>query len=344
MKAAYINSHGNIEDIVVGEIDDPEVKDDEVLIEIKYAALNHLDLFVLKGWKGLSLDFPHVLGSDGSGIVKEIGKNVSKVSAGDPVTINPGVGCGKCDACLSGNQNFCTRFYIVGEHQWGTYATYFKIPERNVLKIPNGVSLEKAATPLAYLTAWRMLVTRGKISPGKTVLVQGGSGGVATAAIQIAKYFDAKVIATTSTREKAKKLKKLGVDHVVNYNEINDVGKHIYKEITKKQGVDIAIDSVGTSTFSQSLRLLKPGGKLITCGATTGPLTEIDIRLIFWKQLEILGSTMSNHSEFLAIMRLILEGKINPVIDSKWPLEKIKEAEMKMADARIFGKILIEMR
>ncbi|MBD3214119.1 MAG: zinc-binding dehydrogenase [Candidatus Lokiarchaeota archaeon] len=344
MKAAFITQHGDPENIQIGEVDTPQIGPNEILIETKFGALNHIDLFVVKGWPGLSLKMPHVLGSDGSGIVKEIGSEITTLKKGDRVSINPGISCGKCGMCLAGKQNFCDEFSILGENQWGTFAEYIKIPEINVIKIPTDFTLIKAAAaPLTFLTAWRMLVTRAKIQHHDMVFIHGAGGGVATAAIQIAKFFDTEVITSTSTQEKMERAKMIGADHVINYKEHPDFEKHVYTELTNKQGVDIVIDSVGHETFQKSIRLLKPGGRLITCGATTGPKSEIDIRHIFWKQLQIKGSTMSNQKEFRDVMNLVFSDKITPIIDKTYNLDEIVEAEKYLGKANQFGKVILKI-
>ena len=221
MKAAIINAHGGLDAIEIGDIEVPEVHATDILVQTKYAGLNHLDSFVVKGWPGLDLAMPHVLGSDGSGIVQEVGSEVTLIQPGDAVTINPGLSCGKCEACLSGNQNLCKNFTIKGEHLNGTFAEFFTVPECNALKVPDEYPLDKAAAaPLVFLTAWRMLVTRAALKPGEIVFIHGASGGVSTAAIQIAKFFGATVIATTSTPDKAERAKQLGADHVIDYTEM----------------------------------------------------------------------------------------------------------------------------
>jgi len=344
MRAAFINKHGNLERIQIGELDVPKIGPNDVLIETKYAALNHVDIFLVRGWPGLKLDMPHVLGADGSGIVKEVGSAVTTVSNGDRITINPGLSCGKCDMCLTGQQVYCKYFSIKSEYEWGTFAEYFKIPEINVLKIPENYALEKAAAaPLTFLTAYRMLKTQANVQPGEYVFIHGIGGGVSSAAVQIAKYFGATVIATTSTDEKIEKAKKLGADYVLNYNEMGDYIKYVYDELTKRYGIDVVIDSVGQATFPTSIRLLRPGGRLITCGATTGPLSQIQINHIFWKHLEIKGSTMSNQGEFRDVMQLVFKQKVNPIIDKIFPLEKAMEAEKYLSEAKHFGKILLQI-
>lgn len=344
MNAAFINNHGTLDQIKIGNLNVPAIAPTDILIAGKFAALNHLDIFVVKGWPGLKLRMPHIIGADGSGIVEEIGSEVTTVEIGDQVVINPGISCGKCGMCLSGNQVFCKQFSIKGEHEWGTFSEYFKIPEINVYKIPKGFPLKKAsAVPLTFITAYRMLTTLGKVKPGELVLIHGAGGGVSSAAIQIAKHFGAKVITTTSTTEKGVKAKQLGADHIINYKEMNNFSKFVYIELTKKQGIDLVIDNVGSATFNTSIQLLKPGGRLITCGGTSGSHIEVDIAKIFWKHLVIKGSTMGNQGEFRAVMDLVVEGKLNPLIDRIFPLDEVLNAELYLSRGKQFGKVLLEM-
>lgn len=344
MKAAYIIEHGDLSELRIGDQNVPKIDTNEVLVQTKFGALNHIDVFIIKGWPGLKLKMPHILGSDGSGIIKEVGSSVTIVGEGEKVSINPGISCGKCRFCLSGNQNFCKNFYIMGEHQWGTYCEYFKVPEENVLRLPSNYSFElAAAAPLTFLTAWRLLFSQAKVMPGEIVLIHGAGGGVSTAAIQIANYLGATTIATTSTSVKQKKAKDIGADYVINYKENPDYSSYIYKEITNRNGLDVIVDSVGKSTFQNSLRLLKTGGRLVTPGATTGPKVEIDIRQIFWKQLKIIGSTMSNQQEFRDVMKLVFEQKLNPIVDKIFPLEEIIKAERYLNQGNQFGKVLLKI-
>jgi len=344
MKAAFIEEHGNLDHLKVGEVEVSTLKPNEVLIETKYGALNHIDIFIVKGWPGLNIPLPHVIGSDGSGVIKGVGKEVTLFDVGDIVAVNPGLSCGKCIMCLSGKQNLCKEFSILGEHQWGTFAEYFKVPEINAMKIPKNIELSAAAAvPLTFLTAWRMLTTQAKVKAEEYVFIHGAGGGVSTAAIQIAKYLGAYVITSTSTKEKIEQSLKLGADHVINYVENPDYGREVYAEITNKQGVDVVIDSVGKTTFKNSIRLLKPGGRLVIPGATTGPISEIDLRQIFWKQLKIIGSTMSNQKEFQEVMNLIFLGKLRPIIDKIFSLDNIREAEQYLNDHKQFGKVLLKI-
>jgi NADPH:quinone reductase-like Zn-dependent oxidoreductase len=344
MKAAFIKAHGNLDQLEVGELDAPQIKPTDVLIETKFSALNHIDLFLLRGWPGLNLRLPHIIGSDGSGVVKEIGSAVTTIKVGDRVTINPGLSCGKCYYCLSGKQNFCDKFSIMGEHQWGTFSENYKVPEENALLIPDNFSFElAAAAPLTFLTAWRALTTQARLSRDQLILIHGAGGGVSIAAIQIAKYLGAQVIVTSSNAHKMRMAEKLGADYVFNYKENPNFSNEIYSKITNKKGVDVVLDSVGKDTFSNNLRLLRPGGCLVTPGATTGALAEIDIRQIFWKQVKVIGSTMSNQAEFRQVMNLIFHGKINPIIDKVFPLTEVRDAEAYLEKGEQFGKVLLRI-
>lgn len=342
MKAAILPKHGELDVIVVGDIPVPAPGHDELLVRMKFAALNHLDYFVTKGWSGLELQMPHVLGSDGSGIVEAVGPGVTSFKVKDEVTINPGLSCGRCESCLAGEQNLCKSFSIKGEHQAGTFAEFFTVHETNAVKVPAGFPMDKAAAaPLVSLTAWRMLMTRARVQPGEVVFIHGAGGGVSTAAIQIAKYLGATVITTTGSPEKVEKARKLGADHVIDYQAMPDYSAHVFKDLTGKRGVDVVIDSVGARTFATSVRLLRPNGRLITCGATTGPSTDLDIRQMFWKQLVIMGSTMSNQKEFREVMRLVFSGKVDPAIDKVYPLDQARQAEEYLLRAGQFGKVLL---
>lgn len=344
MKAVFIDDHGDLKQLQVANLPEPKVGPNDVLIKSGFAALNHIDIFIVKGWPDLNLSMPHVIGSDRSGIIQEIGSEVTTLKEGDRVTVNPGISCGKCKACLSGKQNFCEQFSILGEHQWGTFAEILKMPEINVIKIPKDYSLDKAAAaPLTFLTAWRMLSTQAKLKPNEIIFIHGASGGVSTAAIQIAKFFKAKVITSTSNQDKVEKARDIGADHVINYKKMPEYGKYVYKELTNRMGVDVVIDSVGQATINDSIRLLKPGGRLITCGSTTGPTTEIDLRHIFWKQLRIMGSTMSNQGEFREVMELVFDGTLIPIIDKVYVLDEVKQAEKFLNEGNQFGKVLLKI-
>ncbi|MFQ5920022.1 MAG: zinc-binding dehydrogenase [Thermoplasmata archaeon] len=341
MKAVAIERHGGPEVLQYRDLPDPEVADDEVLVRIQVAALNRLDIFVREGWPSLRLDFPHILGADGAGVVEATGKTVETTDVGARVVLDPTLTCGNCEYCRRGEEVLCVEFQILGEHVDGTYAELVKVPSENVLPLPDGAPLEpSAAAPTTFMTAWRLLITRAAIQPGETVLVLGAGGGVGSAAIQIAKYAGARVFATSSTEAKLERARQLGADEVINHTE--EPFERVAWELSGKRGVDVVLDSVGEATWKQSLRSLGKNGRLVTCGATTGPIGETDIRFIFWRQLQILGSTMASRAEFREVMRLIWEGAFEPVIDRTFPLREARAAQERLERGEQFGKILLE--
>ncbi|MHA2365053.1 MAG: alcohol dehydrogenase catalytic domain-containing protein, partial [Candidatus Hodarchaeales archaeon] len=303
MKAVVFYEHGGLEKLQYKEdIPKPVYKRDEVLIRVKACALNHLDLFTRNGIPGLKLDMPHIPGSDIAGIIEEVGEGVIKWKVGQKVVINPGYWCNQCEFCKKGEHSLCRRFRLIGEHLPGGYAEYAKVPARNLLEIPDHISFEQAAAgSLALLTAYRMVIKRGQLRLGESIVVLGAGGGVSSFVIQLAKIAGATVYATTSTEDKAEQAKKLGADYVINYKTDEMWWKTIFVN-TGKRGVDMVVDSVGEATWDKSIRLLTKGGRLVTCGATTGPMGKTDIRLVFWNQLQIIGSTMASHSEFIEAM------------------------------------------
>jgi NADPH2:quinone reductase len=340
VKAVAIDRHGGPEVLEYRELLDPEIAGGEALVRVQAAALNRLDLFVREGWPGLRLDFPHILGADGAGVVEAKGKDVDTAAVGERVVVDPVLTCGTCDYCRRNEEVLCVEFQMLGEHVDGTYAELVKVPGENLLPLPDGVPLEaSAAAPTTFMTAWRLLITRAAVQPGETVLVLGAGGGVSSAAIQIAKYAGARVFATSSTEEKLGRARQLGADEVINYTE--EPFERVAWELSGKRGVDVVVDSVGQATWKQSIRALGKDGRLVTCGATTGPIAETDLRYVFWRQLQILGSTMSGRAEFQAVMKLIWEGKLEPVIDQTFPLAEARKAQEVLEAGQQFGKILL---
>jgi NADPH:quinone reductase-like Zn-dependent oxidoreductase len=302
--------------------------------------MNHLDLWARRGLPGLEFDFPHIGGSDMAGTIEELGPGVENLRIGSRVLVNPGLWCGECEWCLKGEESLCDAYQIIGEHTHGGFAEYAVVPARNLLPIPDDLSFEDAAAvPLVYLTAWRGLVSRGRLQSGETVLITGGSGGVSTAAIQIAKRAGAYVFAVTSGAEKARRCKQLGADVVYDRLEV-DFSKEVWKA-TQKRGVDLAFDSVGAAIWPQLARLLARNGRLVTYGATSGPEGHVDVRLAFWKQLQIIGTTMSSRSEFEEVMALVFKKQLQPVIDVVWPLDRAREAHERLEAGQQFGKIVL---
>ena len=345
MRALALKQHGGIGSLELLDLPEPAIAaPDEVLIRVRSAALNHLDLFLTEGVKGITVPFPHIVGTDGAGVVEGIGSAVTTLSLGDRVTINPGISCGKCPQCRAGEEPFCRHFEILGEHRAGTAADLVVVPERNVWKIPDRMPWDIAAAfPLSTLTAWRMLATRARLQPGETVLIWGIGGGVSLAALQIAKHLGARVIATSSSERKLAKARELGAD--VAFNHVEQTPDQIAREVRKLTvaGADVVVDSVGEKTWEASLKALRPGGRLVTCGATTGPIVSLDIRRLFWFQWSLLGSTMGSRAEFTQIMVLANSGALLPVVDSVVPLEQGASAYERMARGDQLGKLVIEV-
>ena len=343
MRALALDGVGGLEHLALREVPAPEIAaPDEVRVAIRAAALNRLDLFVAAGLPGKPPAFPHVVGSDGAGVVESIGAAVTNVRPGDRVMLNPGVSCGACPACARGDESLCDRFSILGEHRAGTAAEYVVIPAVNLAPVPGGMSwAEAAAFPLATLTAWRMLTTRAAVRAGETVLVWGAGGGVAQAAIRIAAHLGAMVIATSGSDAKLAIARRLGAAETIN-QATQDVVAEV-KRITGRRGADVVVDSVGEQTWPVSLRAIARGGRLVTCGATSGPMVQLDVRRLFWHQWTILGSTMGSRAEFAEIVALAHEGKLWPVVDSVVPLENAVAAFRRLASGEQAGKLVIEV-
>ena len=345
MRALALEQYGGIGSLELLDLPAPAIAaPDDVLIRVRAAAINHLDLFLTEGVKGITVRFPHIVGTDGAGVVEGVGSGVTSVRPGDRVAINPGISCGHCALCRSGEEPFCRSYQILGEHRPGTAAELVVVPERNVTPIADNMPWDVAAAfPLSTLTAWRMLVTRARVERGETVLIWGVGGGVALAALQIARHFGAKVIVTSSTERKLAKARELGAMAAFNHAEI--APEEIAREVRKLTGAgaDVVVDSVGEKTWDASLKALRPGGRLVTCGATSGPTVSLDIRRLFWFQWSILGSTMGSRAEFARVMELGNSGKLWPVVDSVVPLELGAAAYERMARGEQLGKLVIEV-
>jgi NADPH:quinone reductase-like Zn-dependent oxidoreductase len=321
---------------------DPVPGPDQVIVRLHAAALNHLDLFVRQGIPTLKLTLPHILGADGAGHVAELGSDVTDLEVGDRVVLNPGVPCGRCEYCLRGEDSLCVDYKILGEHLPGTYAERVAVSAKNALKIPTDLAFETAAAaPLAFMTAWRMLVTRAAVRPGEDVLILGAGAGIATASIQIAKLAGCTVFVTSSSDEKLQRAKELGADVLVNYKAM-PWSKAIW-ELTGRRGVDVIVDHVGEATFKDSVRTLRKGGRVLVPGATTGPMLELDARYLFWRQLSVLGSTMANRREFEEVMKLVFMGRLKPVVDRVFPLDEARAAHEYLARGEQFGKVVLSI-
>lgn len=340
MKAVAIFEHGRTDKLQLVDLPKPEAGADDVIIRVKAVALNRLDVWVREGLPGLKLQMPFTLGSDVAGVIDSVGANVTQYQVGQRVTINPGWWDTTCEFCLRGDHPLCVNFKIFGEHLPGGYAEFMRVPQRNILPIPDEFDfVEICAAPLAFLTAWRALITRGRLQAGDDVVILGAGSGVSTAAIQIAKYAGARVFATSHSDEKLTRARELGADILINY-ATSEWEKEVFR-ITNKRGADMVIDAVGEATWLKSLRALRKGGRLVTYGATTGPNPTEEIRLIFWKQLEIIGTTMANQGEFMDVMKLVFQRQFKPVVDVVLPLERAAEAHERLAKNEQFGKIVL---
>jgi NADPH2:quinone reductase len=340
VKASYIEEHGGIDVLRVGELPDPEPGRDEVLVEVRATALNHLDLWTRRGLPGLELEFPHVGGSDMAGVVAGLGDGVEGWAPGDRVVVNPSLWCGRCEWCRDGEESLCREYRLLGEHVDGGAAELAAVPARNLLRVPEGYPFPKAAAAaLVFQTAWRALLVRGDLRAGETVLVTAASGGVGTAAIQIARLAGARVLAVTSGPENVRRVEELGAHLGIDRLE-RDFSRAAY-EATDRRGVDLVLDSVGQAVWASCERALAKDGRLVTYGATTGPSAELDIRRVFWKQLRVIGSTMASVSEFETVMDLVFQGRLEPVLDEVWPLERVREAHQRLEEGEHFGKIVL---
>lgn len=340
MKAAVFREHGPIDNLEIIEMPTPTPGPGEVLVRVRAVALNHLDLFTREGLPGLKLELPHIGGCDIAGEIEALGVGVEGWHEGQHVVINPSLWCGRCEFCLAGEESLCVRFRILGEHVRGGAAQYVVVPATNLFAIPDEYPFEQAAAaPLVFATAWRSLITQGQLRAGQSVLILGAGGGVATAAIQIAKLAGATVYAASRDEAKRQRAHELGADVVLDSNE--DFGREIWTR-TNKRGVDVVLENVGAATWERSLRSVVKGGRVVVFGATSGPLVQIDLRQVFWKQYAIIGATMSNRREFNTVMRLIFwERKLQPVVDRVMPLDQIREAHRILEAAEQFGKLVL---
>lgn len=342
MKAMLFHTHGGSEVLEYADFPNSQPKPGEVLIRLRAAALNRVDIFVRRGWPGLKLEYPHIPGADGAGEVLSVGDGVTEFMNGDRVVINANLGCGECEFCLQGQENLCRNWHLLGETKRGTYCEAICLPTRQLHKLPTGFDFHKAAAAaLVYQTAWHSLVTRGELKAGETVAVVGAGGGVNSASIQIAKYLGARVAVIGSNAEKLSRAESIGGDILIDRSKEEDWSKALFLA-TNKRGVDIVVDNVGT-TFPKSLRVLRKGGRLLTVGNSGAPIFEIDNRFIFGKHLSILGSTMSSNSEFRDVMDLIFAGKLQPVLDETFSLREARAAQDQLERGENFGKITLDI-
>ena len=344
MRALTISAHGTLDNLEYRtDLPIPDVSAGLVRVRVTYAALNHLDLFMLEGLPGVTLRPPWIMGADATGTVDAIGDDsITHMKLGDTVVINPGISDRTCEYCRSGEQSLCVHFGILGEHHPGALAELIVVPAANVRRISAEIPRpEAAAFTLSALTAWRMVVTRAKVTPDDDVLIWGIGGGVALAALAIVKQIGAHTWVTSGSEEKLARARELGADETLNHRT-SDVGKEI-RSRTGKKGVDVVIDNVGHDTWKQSLIALGRQGRLVTCGATSGPMVETDVRRLFWNQWTIMGSTMGNDAEFEAVTKEISAGRLMPVIDSVFDLRNGADAFRRLASGDHFGKIVVRV-
>jgi len=342
MKAILFHRHGGSEVLEYADFPAPEPKPGEVLVKIRAAALNRLDLWVRNGWPGIKLDYPHIPGADGAGEIAALGEGVSGWQLGEPVAINANLGCGECEACRAENDNRCARWQLLGETVRGTYCEYLALPPRQLFRLPAGFDFHTAAAAgLVYLTAWHSLVTRGQLQSGETVLIVGASGGVNTASISIARYLGARVLVVGSGAEKLKLAETLGADVLIDRSKEPEWHKAVFAA-TNKQGADVIVDNVGT-TYPLSFRAARKGGRILTVGNTGGPKFEIDNRFIFGKHLSLLGSTMGTRKDFAEVMMLVTAGKLPVALDQVFPLKDARLAQERLERGAQLGKITLKI-
>ena len=338
MKAVRLHEFGGPDVLRYEDVPDPRPRKDQVLIHIKACSLNHLDLWVRKGLPGVNL--PHILGSDIAGEIAEIGEYISGFQTGQRVLLAPMHFCGRCAKCVSGLQNQCREFTALGNAVDGGNCELIAVPAVNIIPIPDALDFNQAASvPLVFLTAWHMLVGRAGIRPGQTVLVLGAGSGVGIAAIQIAKMFHARVITTAGDEKKLEKGRTLGADYAIDHYK-QKISQEVRK-ITNKEGVDIVVEHVGPATWDESMKSLKPGGTIVTCGATTGPDVTFDLRFLFSRQLSFLGSYMGTMGELHEVLGHVFAGRLKPVVDRTFPLKEARAAHEYMEKSQMFGKIVL---
>jgi NADPH:quinone reductase-like Zn-dependent oxidoreductase len=340
MKAVRFYEHGGTDRLRYEEVPDPVPGPGEIVVRVKACALNYLDLWERRGLPGVKFPLPHISGSDVTGIVESVGAGVLHVKPGDKTLVNPGLSCMHCEACFQGNDNRCRSYSVLGYFSDGGYAELVKVPAVNALPFPAGLPFAEAASiPLVFMTAWHMLVTRCGIRTGEDVLILGAGSGVGSAAIQIAKLFHARVIATAGGDDKLEKARKLGADIVIDHSrqKIRDE----VRKITEKRGVDIVFEHVGAATWEDSVNSLARNGRLVTCGATTGFDVRLDLRHVFAKELTLMGSYMGSKHELVHVLKLVESGLLRPVVSHTFPLQEAARAQETLENREHFGKVVL---
>lgn len=341
-EAMVMTKTGGVDVLERQEVEIGEPGPREVRVRVRAVALNHLDIWTRRGLPSVKYEFPYRLGSDVVGEIEALGPGARGASVGQKVVVNPGVSCGVCARCLAGQDNLCSRYRIFGEGMQGGYARHLHVPDTNLLPYPGDMPFTHAAAiPLVFLTAWQMLTRKGEVLPGQTVLVQAAGSGVSSAAIQIAKLFGARVIATAGTDAKAERAKALGADHVINYTTHDFVAE--CKALTDKRGVDLVVEHVGGEVFERSVRATRWGGRVVTCGATAGFTPALDLRQIFFRQVEVRGSTMGQKGDLFTVLEHVKAGKLRPIVDRVLSLWEAREAHRVLEAREAFGKVVLEV-
>jgi NADPH:quinone reductase-like Zn-dependent oxidoreductase len=343
LKAVRIHEHGGVDKLRYEEAENPRISaPNEVIVKLRAASVNHIDIWVRLGATGIAIPMPHILGGDGAGVIFEVGGEVSNVRPGDAVCLYLFSGCGQCEFCLSHRDFMCVYVRALGERLDGTYAEYVRLPAENCFPIPAGMSFaEAAAFPLVFVTVWRMLITNARLKPGETILIIGIGGGVAGAALQVAKKIGANVIVTSGSDEKLELAKKYGAAHTINHRE-KDFAQEV-RALTENRGVDVVLDCVAGEVWQKSLAALARGGRLVTCGATAGGSPETDLTPIFTKHLQIFGSTLGSRDDFRQLLSFMAVAEIKPIIDQVFPLSEAAAAQRRMEEAKQFGKIVLQI-
>jgi NADPH:quinone reductase-like Zn-dependent oxidoreductase len=342
VKAIVFHQHGDPSVLHYTDVPEPHLHPREVLVRVHACALNHLDLWVRRGIPGIPIPLPHIPGSDVAGEVAKLGHEVTTVHVGQKVVLAPGVTCGKCPACISGNDNLCRDFTNLGYMIDGGCAEYVRCPEVNCMPYPGTLDwVHAAAVPLVFQTAWHMLVRRAQLQPGESVLVLAAGSGVGSAAIQIAKFFGAHVIATAGSDEKLEKAKQIGADEVIHHG-IMPISKEV-RRLTNNRGVDVVFEHVGAATWDHIVKSLAPAGRLVTCGATTGFDAKIDLRFLFTRQLSIMGSYMGTKDELRTVLKLVAQGNLKPIVDKVFPLHDCIAAHSYLERGKQFGKVVLSV-
>ena len=343
MKAIRIHSHGGIDKLRYEDAPDPKITSPrDVIVKLEAAALNHIDIWVRMGATGMKIPMPHILGADGAGVIVEVGNAVKSVRTGDKVCLYSFTGCGECEFCLTDRDFMCIRVRSLGERLDGTYAQYIKVLPENCFPVPSYMTFaEAAAFPLVFVTLWRMLVTNARLQAGESLLIIGIGGGVASAALQVAKRIGARVIVTSGSDEKLERAKALGAEHGINHRRKNFAEE--VQRLTDNRGVDVVLDSVAGEIWQKSLHSLVHGGRLVTCGATAGSEPNDDVNTMVSKELRIYGSTLGSREDFRQLLSFLDATQIHPIIDRKFPLSEARDAQARMEEARQFGKILLQI-